>query len=237
MVRTRSKGRKWALRACGSALFDAICDSVAAGIADFEGSEAVPSWDSWVRALETVPGQSTELFRAWVGIKANFPSSMSTMPMSFSIFFHFLRLDESRGFKIIVEMLEAVWGRALVRCATSLGRADGDRIFQELSTRQNLVFRPFNKDGGDWYFPHTLEMMLPRAAFCDFIRLPDRIFKDAYDILTSEAMCSMLLMFLVKYINTPIYRSAHQQALGNLGQGLSWISVFKPPALELADGL
>lgn len=238
MVRARSMGKKWALNACGRALFADIGGRVAAGVAAYEDAESVSNWAIWTAALRGLTGDVPALFKTWVGMKAtSLSTTTSDRSLDLSIFLYLFLLAESLGFKIITEMMKVVWGLASEGSAMALGPANWDTIFRELKTCQEgfgLNFHPFVAFTGNWSFPEP-DLELPVGPSIDFFKLQCELYKACYAILPTEIMCPLLLVFFFKYINSQNFASHHQLTLENMSRGTpnvgdSWVTFFRPPA-------
>lgn len=115
MVRARSLGRKWGLRACGRALFADVAARYKAGIMNFEYLGPAQNWDECCSLGRHVAESSQKQFRVAQRMKAqlNTETQYSTFShLNLDCFFYVSLLAESRGFLAVFGILERVWKRA-----------------------------------------------------------------------------------------------------------------------------
>lgn len=131
MVRTRSMGRRWALRACGRALFADVAARYKAGVVDFDYQGQHPTvlvtcCNVGFHVAETGPRQ----FKTCARVKALDSHMFSPHhPGAFldrGCFFYLSMLANSRGFSRMAGVLELVWERAVHQ---SLRKSHGSRNF------------------------------------------------------------------------------------------------------------
>lgn len=222
VIRARSLGRRWVLRACSRALFNDVAMRVATGIDAFEGSETVPNWVPWTaRALIA---HSLTTFRAWPRVKNVFDASNSE---SFYLgpFFYVCRLAQSRGFNIIVGSLERVWKQAVVQ-TYGAGYMCPATVFQA-AEMPDLDFTPF-EEFGNRFFPGLLgPKFLPvAAAMRENGMVRAQVFWGAVNLLRSEVMCVIMEVAFADCLNARMYGFWTPQALHQVDFGTHLGSYF-----------
>lgn len=222
-VCARHLGRKWALRACGRALFADVGRRIAAGVEAFEGSEAVPNWDVWTAALRGIASHGPGLFSEWTRLKATYPAFLSMYFVDLSLFFYLCRLAESRGFDSVAGILARVWDQTFsVLSETRFPSLYWGTVFQQLRATEvpNLRFFPFQDFAGSQFFPGPLEAPEGVLARGIITELQTRLLRSLVDILPSEVVCVLWLLFNIRYTNDTSFKSMNQEILVKLFQGL-----------------
>lgn len=230
MVRTCSMGRKWALRACGRALFGDIGRRVAAGVADFKGSEAVSNWDAWRASLGGATGHSREFFSTMVGVKASYFGSAASLTNATAIdpcfFFYICCLAESRGFNLIVGKMEIVWKRDVLFFCEDPLKIVWRSFFYKLQSYDtpSLEFQPFQSFAGEDFFsgPLRCEMWYAHmhGVFDVSAEFKLGLLTTIFEILPAEVVCLILLVSVLDDVNTSGQVFACEEAAEKLSKGL-----------------
>lgn len=205
MISARHFGRKWVLRACGCALFADVTRRVAAGVANFEGPELIPKWDAWTAALRGVTGHGPELFKEWIRLKATCPAPLSTDMVDLNLYFYLCRLAESRGFGFTARILERVWERTVATVpVVGFPRNQWSTVFEALRVAEasDLGFQPFGDFAGSQFFPGPLDLSFVLGPV-EKTEVEVHLFRVSVDLLNSEMMCLLWLLFILTCINTP----------------------------------
>lgn len=114
MVRARSLGRKWVLRACGRALYADVASRYKAGIGRFEYSGPITNWADCCALGRFLAENAERQFRFCEGEKT-FKGTRRNRYLNLPCFFYVCNLANSRGFDQVLGVLRQAWDRAVLR--------------------------------------------------------------------------------------------------------------------------
>lgn len=210
MVRTRSMGRKWVLRACGRALFADIAARYMAGVENFDFPGPALVWEPR-RGLGLFAAQR---FSGHVRVclyskrRARSVSYREGVLIRPGCFLYLYRLAESRGFDAVVHVLEEIWARA----GSILEDADPTthtktifRTFRASTEIPIFSYQPLEDFPDLSFYPNSLSGLLmgvPGAYFRDDSALRKMLAKGT-GLLGPELLAVLYYLCFLNFLHSP----------------------------------
>lgn len=218
MVRARSLGRRWVLRACGHALFADVAARYKAEVVGFEyeGPDAT-HWNACRTLGRHVAETGERQSRMCVRIKSlisHFFEGIEAVSLYIDLgcFVYLFKLAESRGFNGVVKMLEKVWERMVLGPRRGDPRWDLEWAVQELTWetgKPDFAFRPGVELASNGYFRPREEFWNDVDALGDdegslgTVKLRTRLVIAAKDLLRPELLSTIFFTTFMQRIYSP----------------------------------
>lgn len=208
IVRARSLGRRWVLRACGRALFRDLAEQYRAGVVNFEypGPDA-QHWDACRKLGLHVAGTGPRQVKASVCVKAFFDefrdlsNTRGFSYMNISCFLNLCMLAEARGYSRVMGSLEIVWDRAVLGLRKKHPGSKIDLPFREFL---NFGFRDFSFqplkgwNGPRKFLPGASPWIaLDQVGLGSYGHLGYGLIQAAVTLLAPELLSTMVFIILV----------------------------------------
>lgn len=204
MVRARSMGCRWALRACGRAIFADVGRHYKAGLVGPEIPGGLPvDWEARCALGQWVAANGPSQSRLCADLKGEMKSVSSRKMIAFSNFAYVISLSQSRGFVRLSSVLEMVLERT-TGCART---GPGWDMLQQLRVLEapDFSFRLFTTYIVCLKFFPGPELLWAKSGSVYNLEMLARLSENAIDLLGVEVLHALFFMDFVEMMHFPLY--------------------------------